>query len=462
MSDGELGDKLRAYFRDLAPEARLMLGTGLARAGGALPHGDMILGALKGAMQDNGEILPLDDMTAVVLAPCFSFSTKADKEAKAPGVISFSSLDKVWRWLETDGAMAAISHFREGVDADPLGRATPEAVEALRAACTKAITDAASHAEKEPQGVSRMAVRLGSDRAAEDLQDIGAALRYEKVLETFAGDIAGDIRLGPDDAVAAMKGRLALIARKAKPAMSLAFNLVKTRLGTPAATVRLMIALGATSKVELLLDSPYRGLFEMIMSDAERAVLRAQASRASADSSDLVAAIRDFGATLRAIGSELEFDSRSATAKRINNMRKSMSEALGGRMTDLTQRVKQLIRPRTDAKGVLPVMDPMEVERLDSDIAVLMVARNYADDIALKADTLRVYGEIKNLLDTGMPLLIDRLRSLPMDQRGDIRGRLEAVVRLSRRLVGEEYAVLLLKAIHVADVPAPVRKVANG
>lgn len=458
MSDGEFGDKLRAYFRDLAPEARLMLGTALAKAGGAVAHADMILGALKDAMRDRGEIIPLENLAALIFAPSERFVV-IEKSSKVSGLIAASSLQRVWRWLEHDGAPEAIAGFRAEVEGDPLGRVRSETITQLRQDCTTAILATAQEGLGDQMAMQRVSVRLSSDRVAEDLHDIGLALHYAELLKGFDADLTADLKLPFDDSVDVVRQRLTALSVKEKAVLPLALVMLKQRINSLSGTVRFLIALGGTAKIELLFDSPYRGLVELVMFDAERAMLTTQTGLGAADTSELVASIREFGAALRAIGAELEFDTRSPLAKHINALRKGMSEALSGRMTDLTLRMKQLIRPRATAARAV---DADEIDRLDADIALLMAARQYADDIAIKADTQRVYGELKDLLDTGMPLLIDRLRGVPFNERGEIRQRLEAVVRVSGRLIGEEYAALVAKAIHVADVPPPAKQAASG
>jgi hypothetical protein len=459
--DGPLSDKLRVYFGELGAGGRLMFATALAKAGDSLPHADMILGALKGVMREKGE-LPAEDLAALVMEPCQPFVVAATKLTKTPGVILEGSIDKVWRWLEQGPGATAIGKLRAAIEADLLGRVSPEAIQAARNTCARAIADTVKAATEERQGTARLVSQLGDERAVEDLEDIGAALRYGGLLDDFAADLDSDLKLPADEILPAVRQHLNVILKKAKPAHPLALHLLKKRLGNSAALIRFLVAIGATSNAGLLFDSPYGPLLSFVLSDAERAVGRAQEARSNPDSRELVLAIRNLGGALRAIEAEVIFDSRSAPARRITGFRKAMSEVLTSRLSDLTQRAKQLVRPKADPKRGPTSPDMHEVDRIDADIAVLMAARNYAEDLAIKAETLRVFSEIKDLLDTGAPLLIDRLRSLPMGERAPVRERLDAVARISKRLLGNEYAGLLIKAVHVADAPPPEKKAANG
>ncbi len=458
MPDGPLSDKLHVYFRDLAPEARLMLATALDKAGDALPHAGMIIGALKEAMRANNEVAAIGDLSDFVFVPCKPFLIANTKVTKVPGAIQANSLTSVWKWLERDAAAGAITRLRTSIETDLFGRLPPQVLATTRTACVRAMQEALKALSDDRQGLSRLSGLVGSDGAAADLQDICAALRHSEMLETFSTEVGNDLKLSGEEVMPALRQRLGAIGKKGKSAFPLALHILKVRIGNPAAAVRFLVALAGTSNGETLAKSPYAPLLELVLQDVEQAVARAQTAGGASQTADVVAAIRDFGVAMRAIEAEIKLDSRSTHSKRVNAFRKGMSGALSSRLSDVTHRVKQLVRLKADPKRETVMPDADEIDRLDGDVAVLMAARNYAEDMALKADTLRVYSEIKDLFDTGAPLLIDRLRSLPIGERGPIRERLDAVARISKRLLGEEYAGLLIKAVHVADAPPAERK----
>lgn len=458
-SSGSLAGKLQDYFCELTPGMRAMLVAALVREGDRMPHGDMILGALRAAMRRKGERQDEHDIAALVLQPCEAFTIPDAEVAKASGIILQDSLKRVWNWLERDRIAADIEDLRAAIDRDLLGRALEADVERVRQAAVAALEDVLGE-EGPHDDLSRIRRHIGSERAAEDIRDIAVVLRHHATLETFRNNLEVALRLPADELMPALKSELDALHRKARTAFPFGLAILKSRLGTPLALLRFTVAASGSSSDERLRDSSYGAAISLLFADIDRAVSRAQIARMEAAPDNLVAAIREFGTVLRALFSEIEMDSRGPWSRRIATQRKAMGEAVRVRLSDLTPRVSQLMSMRESKRSALK-FDEHELARLDADIAILMTARIFAEEIALNAETTRVQGEVRDLLESGTSQLIERMRKLPANERGPVRERLDAISRISARVFGEEYAHLVRKSVHVIDAAEKTAKAAS-
>ncbi|MFY8152965.1 MAG: hypothetical protein ACOVOI_12840 [Hyphomicrobiales bacterium] len=94
--------------------------------------------------------------------------------------------------------------------------------------------------------------------------------------------------------------------------------------------------------------------------------------------------------------------------------------------------------------------DAQEIASIEVALDILMLARNHAAELALNEVTMRVFGDLQAMLDSGINPLIESLRSTSGDDRIRRLTQLEAAVRIAGKVFGSNYAGLLQKAIDVA------------
>jgi hypothetical protein len=76
--------------------------------------------------------------------------------------------------------------------------------------------------------------------------------------------------------------------------------------------------------------------------------------------------------------------------------------------------------------------------------------RSYAEECALSAVTTRAWSELRDLLETGIPVLIERLRTQKGTDSADLQRRLNAALGFCEQIFGHQYTQVQRKAVEVA------------
>jgi hypothetical protein len=296
---------------------------------------------------------------------------------------------------------------------------------------------------------NRLAAQLGGDQGAADLEDAIVVLRRRALLAKFAADM--HMPAGPvDEALKAVKTHLDSVAIKYQDALSFALVLVRQKLPNPQTFVRLASVAVESTEGARICETPYVRILDLALAEAEREYVSARKHTSTEERAIFLRAVRGFGATARALSTEVDLQADGTHARSLAALRGEMAESVRSDLQDLAPRVRRLVRPRAQERS----LEEHEIARLEADLDLLLIARSYAEEIALNALSGRVFTEVRDLLDTGTPQLMERFRAADEKTKPVLRERLATVVKVSAKIFGSEYAALMSKAVDVAGQEA--------
>jgi hypothetical protein len=445
MAEGLDQEKLTEFFCELTPAARARLSAAISSPAGAqIPFRDVILEPLLAAQRRLGEIRERVAPEQLLLAVLDPFTVPDDSRNKAHGVISQTSRARLAQWLVTTGAPDHVKELTKRLDGVTDKEDEDTAVDQIQDQLVPHLTEILQRAETAKTR-NRLAAQLGGDSGAQDLEDLIIALRRRAMLEKFAAETtapAGHI----EEALKAIKARLDPIAIKYPDALSFTLVLIRQKLPNPQTFVRLAAVAVETIDGGRISETPYVRILDLALSEAEREHGCARRNTATNERPAFLKAVRNFGAMARALGTEIDLPADGPHARKLAQLRAEMAECVRSDLQDLSPRVRRLVRPRDKERA----FEEHEVTRLLADLDLLLIARSYAEEIALNALSGRVYSEVKDLLDTGIPQLMERYRAADEKQRPGLKTRLTTVASVSSKIFGAEYAQTMTKAISVA------------
>jgi hypothetical protein len=449
MAEGPDHDKLTAFFRELTPAARGKLALAMtSEAGAAIPFRDVILEPLLAAQRALGEIRASVAPEQLLLAPLDPFISPEDVRTKISGIISQAMKDRLAKWLVTTGAPDIVNDL--GAKLDKIaGKAEQDAaVDAAQDKLAHHLADLLSKTDT-PKTRNKLAAQLGGENAVADLEDIAVVLRRRVLLAKFAAETYPP-GTSMDEALKAAKARLDPLAIKYQDALSFALVLLRQKLPNPQTFVRLAaVAVDSTDGARIC-ETPYVRILDLVLAEAEREHACARRLTSTADRAQFLRAVRGFGAAARALGSEIDLLPDGPHSRGLAALKREMAEGVRTDLQDLSPRVRRLVRPRDKERS----LEDYEVARLVADLDLLLIARSYAEEIALNALSGRIFSEVRELLDTGTPPLIERLRVVDEKSKPALRARLASIVTISAKIFGSEYAALMSKAVDVAGQEA--------
>lgn len=449
MAESPDHEKLTAFFRELPPAARARLAAAInSEAGADIPFRAVILEPLLAAQRALGEIPERVAPERLLLAPLDPFVTDEDVKTKTPGVVTRVMRDRLAQWLVTTGAPDIVKDLTAKLDTAASKAAQDEAVDQAQDRLFHHLTDLLTKAENA-KGRNRLAAQLGGESGAIDLEDLIVVLRRRALLMRFSSETHAPS--GPmDEALRATKAHLDSIAIKYQDALSFALLLIRAKLPTPQTFVRLAAVVVESTDGSRICETPYVRILDLALAEAEREYACARRHTSTAERPAFLRAVRGFGATARALGSEVDLQADGVHARRLAALKREMAESVRSDLQDLAPRVRRLVRPRAQERS----LEDHEVARLEADLDLLLIARSYAEEIALNALSGRVFTEVRDLLDTGTPQLMERLRAADEKTKPGLKARLATIVTVSQKIFGSEYGALISKAIDVAGQEA--------
>ncbi len=445
MAEGPDHEKLTAFFRELPPAARARLASALnSEAGADIPFRALIMEPLRAAQRALGELPEAVSAEQLLLAPLAPFVCTEDLRTKTRGVVTAKSRDRIAQWLAATGAPDLVRDLQAKLEPVADKARQDEIVHTIQDRLAEELAETVQKAETS-RARNRLAVQLGGDKGVSDLEDVIVVLKRRTLLARFAGETHPP--MGPiEDALKAVKARLDPIAIKYQDALSFALLLIRQKLPNPQTFVRLAAVAVETTDGARICETPYVRILDLALAEAEREYMSARSYTSTAERSLFLRAVRGFGATARALNTEIDLQADGTHARSLAALRREMAETVRSDLQDLAPRVRRLVRPRAQERS----LEDHELVRLESDLDLLLIARSYAEEIALNALSGRVFTEVRDLLDTGTPQLLERFRGADEKTKPVLRARLTAIVGVSAKIFGSEYANLISKAVDVA------------
>ena len=222
-----------------------------------------------------------------------------------------------------------------------------------------------------------------------------------------------------------------------------------SRLGAPWQLIRLAIHAAASDAADHIAATPCAIAVDVVLGDLDRIVTNLREAMKTADSDEAGRLLKDFHDAARALHSEIDLPPDSAWGKQLANARADAADLLEREMRDLPAQVRRLLRPRNGREGIAP-LDSIDVDDVDTRLALVAACRNYADELAVSEVTRRVHSELQSYFDNGTQVLLERLRVSPPAELALRQSQVDAAIRFCAKLFGAEYAGLLARAADIA------------
>jgi hypothetical protein len=463
--DGLPIERLRDYLRELNPQAQAMLVRAIERGSlrrDGIPGADLILEALRPSLRRTGPSR-IGNPARVFFRTFEPFLVDSQAAAALPGRIARDSLGPLWEWIIRDLAADAAPAYEQSVSAALLA-SDSDAAEALarkfRVVVAQAIGEALEAAAGNARLRRRIVAQIALPRAAENLQTVHTVLRHAEQLERFAsrlprsiGNLAGDqldnvaklVRQHSGGAPDLLLALLLLTMRR----LHARWQLVRLAIRTAETDVAASVAQSPLALAGTLVFAELRCLVQELRSDLRAGQI--------ATAIDLCKELHD---AIRPLRTELDFSEDSPWARELASLRVDISAALEAEIEGAPGRLRRLIRPRP-AREIEPgaVLDATDVADAEAHIKLVNACRRYAGELAVNELAPRVLADMRDYFEAGSPALLESLRGAGSADRRFRQSQVDAAVRLSGALFGNDYSALFAKA---AAMAAADRKTARA
>jgi hypothetical protein len=449
-------DRLRDYLRELNPEARALLMAELERGrlrGDELPAIGLILEELRGATPPKRGFPPrIGDPQRLFFAPFEPFLVDDRSGRKRPGRIPRASLEPTWHWLSSDLMPAEAAAYAEQAAslllAGDRAKAEPMA-RALQDEAGKRIAEALATADVDLKARRRIAGRIGTPTALDDLRDMVGVIAGRDALALLAARLPAHVRNLADEQLDNAKALFDSPLARHRDMFLYGLALVMSRLGSPWHLIRLAVRIAETDKAARIAQTPAALAVTLVLDDLELQVTQLREELQGGDVTRVVGLLKDIHDGVRGLRTELDLSGDQPWGRQLAAMRSDVSGLIERHIAAVPGRVHRLLRPRSgaDAAGSLDPQDVAEVEAL---IELVNGCRNYAGELAINEATLRVHSQLQHYLDTGMAPLLEGLRQAAAGERKFRQSQVDAAVRFAAKMFGADYAAVLVKAADVA------------
>ena len=454
MADALPNEKLRQYLRELKPEARSLLVSEIERAllrGDPPPGASCILDAARSEAGKDERIDPRpSDPKRLFLAPLEPFLVDDTPERKHRGRISRASLDAIWVWICRDLMPRQAKSYadqvqlflagNEQIGVEQVVRAFQDLVEQRLRECLLAI----KRNEKESR---RIAGQIGTRHAIDELRELADILRARDALAVIGSRLPPVISNLADEQLENVSALLNSPIGRHRDVFLYALLLVMSRLGSPWQLIRLAIHAAASDVDAHIAATSFAVAVDVVLTDLDRVI----ANLSERGCGDVEALLKEFHDVARALHTEIDLSADSRWGRQLTAARAEVAELLNAELDDLPGQVRRLLRPHSPREtGPDALVDAVEVAEIESKLVLASACRNYAGELAVSEATLRVHSDLQNYFDSGIQILLDRLRASPPAERAYRQSQVDAAVRFCGIVFGAQYAGLLAKAADIA------------
>ncbi|HEX2216237.1 MAG TPA: hypothetical protein VHG27_06030 [Xanthobacteraceae bacterium] len=452
-------ERLRAYLRELKPQAQALLVREIerqTRGGSDFPGAHLILEALRPGGRRNAQPEePIGQPARLFFLPLKPFLIDGIAAARQlPGRIDCASLGPLWSWIGRDLLADAAKSYSEQVSAALLAADTARADALARGfqdLVVGAIDRKLEDASNDERLRRRISAEIAAPRAAEDLKVLVTALRHRNALERIAARTPLTITNLADEQLENIFNLLRRSTANVPDLLLPALIVIMNRLGSFWQLVRLAIRSAESDIAARIARAPFAPAVALVFSQIRWDIEQLRAACREGRIAQAVGVCRELHGAIRALRTEMDLSADSAFGREVGALRGEVSNLLKAEIENTPGRVRRLLRPRP-ARDVAPgsVLDAIDVAETEARIALVGACRHYAGELAINQIAARVHGELQNSLDAGKSGLLDSLRNAGDADRPFRQSQVDAAVRFAGTLFGGEYASLLAKAATLA------------
>jgi hypothetical protein len=451
-------ERLKQYLMELPAQARALLTTELERAlmrGEEPPGASMILEALRGEARETGRKMPrLGTPQRLFFAPLEPFLVDDSPERKHRGRISRVALDPIWDWLcahlvpqESKAYVDQVTVLLAANEKKGLEQVT----RAFQDATEQRMRETLATTKNDDKLRRQVRFQIGTPNAIEDLRETATILRVRDALAILASRLPLSVSNLADEQLENVKNLLDSPVGRHRDVFLHALLMVMGRLTAPWQLVRLAIAAAGTDAAARVAETPYAVAVDIVLTDTERMIAKLRQALKSGEGAVLASVLKDIHDSVRVMRTEMDLSGDTPWSRQLAALRSEVSRLLQAEIENLPGQVRRMLRPRPAKEfGEGAKLDPGDVAEIEAKLVLAAACRNYASELAISEATRRVHSDLQNYFDSGMQVLLDRLRASPEAERSFRQSQVDAAVKFCAKLFGDDFASTLAKAAGVA------------
>jgi hypothetical protein len=459
MADALPNEKLRRYLRELKPEARELLAAELERAmlrGEGPPGASSILQALRDELRKGtGKLARLANPQRLFFAPLEPFLVDDAPERKHHGRISRSSLDPIWNWICRDLVARRAKNYVEQVElllaadetngAEQVARAFQDLVE-------QHLSERLSKLKGHEKETRRLAGQIGTPHALDEVRELAAILRARDALGLIGSRLPPVISNLGEEQIQNVTALLESPIGRHRDVFLYALLVVMSRLGSPWQLIRLATHAASSDVAARIAGTPFAVAVGVVLTDLNRVVGNLEDSLHERRTGDVARLLKEFHDAARALHTEMDLSVLDTPwGRQLADSRAEVAKVLHAHIDNLPGQVRRVLRPRpTGEAGPDAVLDEEDVADIEARLNLAITCRRYSGELAISETTRRVHSELHDYFDSGIQVLLERLRASPAGERSFRQSQVDAAVKFCGILFGPEYAGLLAKAADIA------------
>jgi hypothetical protein len=458
---------MRAYMEALSPAARTMLLRAMRNAqdrGEIDPSAQAIIRAAAGfdesadksqerfsSAKPQLSTVPWgDQIREAFFAPVQPFVCALTFATKIAARIQQASLDGIWTFLIRDFApeefvkALALDASEGGPDAAYVSRK-------LRRELTPKLAALLQSGDVHSKPIRRLAAQLGSEAALQDLFDVVYIFEKEGAFLNYTGQLPKTLSAYDLSDV----GPVSELTKKAMDDLHVdpAFLavLLLQRSTSPIGVAALAMALAGTTDSRSLQSSPFARIVDTVISEAELWVHRfATHLRDRSARLETLLDLREYHDLVRQLDLSLQPHQVPVWHRRLGGARKEMSDLIAREIEPLPGLVRRALRIESSVGGFSGAFDAEMADDAEFGIRLLLEARNALDSLALNDMVTKLRRPVEQTIEVVTAKLMTELKSDAVVDRTDILNAVDAAIRMSAIIFGEDYAAILRKSRDMA------------
>ncbi len=437
MAGADTIERLKAYLRELSPQARELLIGEFERSllrGDDLAGTELVLEELRRLAREQSS----KRRRASIPAPaCFS-NRSSRSWSTARGNIAILAGSRVprlrclWNWIRRDILPDDAKLVDEKVAAALVTGDEDKAeyfIRVFQDRVAAALTESLRVAATDSKMRRRMLAQIGTPHPGEDAAALKVVLKARDGLDTLASRLPVKV---PNLASGQLDECKALIEKTCDRDEDLypyTLLTVMNRLAAPWQLIRLGVRAAGSDTAARVAETPFGMSVTIVLAELERQVdeLREDLRKGRGDT--VGALLKTIHDSARGLRTELDLPVNSTWGRSLSALRGQIADMLRLEIESMPGRVRRLLRPRP-AGDISPgsMIDPKEVAETEALVAFVGNCRNFASEFAINEMTQRTCAELQQYLDSGTQGLLEALR-----QSGPVGARFPAIAAQCRR-----------------------------
>lgn len=472
---GLMNAKMRAYMEALSPPARMMLmrAVRVAQERGevAAPLQSMMKAATfeTGTPTSATEAAPApvpelpwpERLRAAFFSPLEPFVVDLVYPNKLVGRIQRRSLDGIWTLVVRDLSPG----LAEAAPVAGPHETVPDAVTAarkLRRTLTPKFDALLTAGDLSSKPLRRLAAQVGSEMALLDLFDVTYIFQREAAFLNLTGQLPRAISpldlsdAGPVTEIV----RTAVETHLIDPAFAAIPVIRRSPVAAPVALMALTLA--NVTDPKLAAASPYARIIDAVLSEVQMWVNRfASDLQDRAERMQALADLRDYHELVRQIEIGIEPSQVATWHRRLGAACKEMSDLIARELEPLSGLIRRALRVDSQSGRFVGSFDELTADDAEFGARLFMETRGALDALALNELVTKQRRPIEQTVEVLTTRLLGELKAPGGAEQPDLVKAVDAAIRLSGTVFGEDYAVHLRRSRDLTVVK-PASKAAGG